>query len=490
MSKTSNLLLIPDMLQLIPKLSEVYLNSLELYNKYNSIYFKTFQENLKSKGIVNTVVGSNNDINSNKKLEEFYNSWLELMDREFDTELKSSNFKVILSNFTNSLIELHSLYKKLGYPVDYLDWLFHLYAQYLMSIFIDKPKEPKLAPFDIIYRKGPNRLLRYQHTNNNNYRTNEIEEINTKSLPTTSKTANASSLQPLLIIYAPINRFQIMDLNPKKSVIRRLLSDGLDIYLLDWGYPSMEVTKINQANDDNLSLDDYISYVDDAIQIIKNNTGLDKVRILGYCWGGLIALIYTALHNDSVKNLSLMATPVDFSKDNTILANWSKVIDIDKMMNEFGYMSGQLLDILFLMRNPPRYTFDKYLKLFKRIDDKEFVNTFFDVEGWLYNTPFIPGNLYSQIINDCYKNNLLIEPAKMKVNGKKIDIRNVSVPLLIIDAEKDDLISTDSSIAAADYVSSSKKEFLTNPGGHVALCISDTAFQRLWPSAAKWILSN
>ena len=488
MSKISNPQVILDMLQLIPRLSEVYLNLLELYNRYNSIYFKTFQENLKSKNIVITVVGSN----SNKKMEEFYNSWLELMDREFDTELKSSNFKIILSNFTNSLIELHSLCRKLGYPVDYLDWLFHLYTQYLVNIFIDKPKEFKLAPFDIIYRNGPTRLLHYLHTNNN-YTTNKIENTNTKSLPTTSKIANASSsLQPLLIIYAPINRFQIMDLNPQKSIVRNLLYNDLDVYLLDWGYPSMEITKADQAtdNNNNLSLDDYISYVDDAIQIIKNKTGLYRIPILGYCWGGLIALIYTALHNDSVKNLSLMATPVDFGKDNTILANWSKAIDIDKMMNEFGHMSGQLLDTLFLMRNPPRYTFDKYLKLFKRIDDKEFVNTFFDVEGWLYNTPSIPGSIYSQIINDCYKNNLLIQPAKMKVNGKKIDIRNVSVPLLIIDAEKDDLVSTDSSIAAVDYVSSSKKEFLTNPGGHVALCISNSALERLWPSAAKWILSN
>src|SRR5919106_6643803 len=488
MSKISNPQVILDMLQLIPRLSEVYLNLLELYNRYNSIYFKTFQENLKSKNIVITVVGSN----SNKKMEEFYNSWLELMDREFDTELKSSNFKITLSNFTNSLIELHSLCRKLGYPVDYLDWLFHLYTQYLVNIFIDKPKEFKLAPFDIIYRNGPTRLLHYLHTNNN-YTTNKIENTNTKSLPTTSKIANASSsLQPLLIIYAPINRFQIMDLNPQKSIVRNLLYNDLDVYLLDWGYPSMEITKADQAtdNNNNLSLDDYISYVDDAIQIIKNKTGLYRIPILGYCWGGLIALIYTALHNDSVKNLSLMATPVDFGKDNTILANWSKAIDIDKMMNEFGHMSGQLLDTLFLMRNPPRYTFDNYLKLFKRIDDKEFVNTFFDVEGWLYNTPSIPGSIYSQIINDCYKNNLLIQPAKMKVNGKKIDIRNVSVPLLIIDAEKDDLVSTDSSIAAVDYVSSIKKEFLTNLGGHVALCISNSALERLWPSAAKWILSN
>ena len=218
-----------------------------------------------------------------------------------------------------------------------------------------------------------------------------------------------------------------MDLNPQKSIVRNLLSNNLDVYLLDWGYPSIEVTKVDQHTDDNsnnnndydnnnLSLDDYISYVDDAIQIIKNKTGLDRIPILGYCWGGLIALIYTALHNDNIKNLSLMATRVDFGKDNTILANWSKAIDIDKMMNEFGHMSGQLLDTLFLMRNPPRYTFDKYLKLFKRIDDKKFAKTFFDVESWLYNTPSIPGNIYSQIINDCYKNNLLIQPARTAGN--------------------------------------------------------------------------
>jgi hypothetical protein len=58
--------------------------------------------------------------------------------------------------------------------------------------------------------------------------------------------------------------------------------------------------------------------------------------------------------------------PVDFSKDNTILANWSRVIDSDQIVDEFGHLDGQVLDIGFLMRNPPRYTFDKYLKLFKR----------------------------------------------------------------------------------------------------------------------------
>jgi poly(3-hydroxyalkanoate) synthetase len=62
--------------------------------------------------------------------------------------------------------------------------------------------------------------------------------------------------------------------------------------------------------------------------------------------------------------------------------------------------------------------------------------------------------------------------------------------LLIIDAEKDDLVATGSSMALRKYVSSTEVESFTNPGGHVALCISDIAHKRLWPKAAEWIFSK
>ena len=106
-----------------------------------------------------------------------------------------------------------------------------------------------------------------------------------------------------------------MDISQERSVVKRLLSEGLDVYLLDWGYPGWE--------DSSLSLTDYVNYVRDAIEDIKDKTGKNKVSILGYCWGGIIALIYSALNNQNVRNLILMAAPVDFSKDNTILANWA-----------------------------------------------------------------------------------------------------------------------------------------------------------------------
>jgi polyhydroxyalkanoate synthase len=269
-------------------------------------------------------------------------------------------------------------------------------------------------------------------------------------------------------------------------VIRNLLSNSLDVYLLDWGYPGLE--------DSGLTLAHYIHRIHDAVQAIKQQAGTEKVSILGYCWGGIFALIYAALNNSNVRNLAIMATPVDFNKDETVLGAWSETIDTNSMMDEFGQMDGQVLDMIFLMRNPPRYAFDKYLKFLERLHDKEFVSTFLDTESWLYDTPSVPGNLHRQIINDCYKHNLLASN-EMRLDdgrreGQKIDLRKVTAPLLTIVAERDDIVSLESALAVNYCLSSKDKATLKNPGGHVALCISNEAHQRLWPEVAKWILSK
>ena len=460
-------------LQFLPTSTEVFNIGIQLCNYYNSIYLRTFQQVLKSK---EAEAGDKSKLVED--IEAFYNAWLKIMDKEFDKELKSMSFTSLLSKYIDSIVDLHSLYKRTGFPMDYLDWLFSSYIQNMMSLAtLSALKESELSSHDIIYLKGKTRLLHYH----------DIGE---------KEGERKKNSKPLLIIYAPINRFHIMDLNPKRSVVRNLLSNGLDVYLLDLGYPTKE--------DDKLSLNDYVDYIKDAVQaILKKGEGegqrKEKISILGYCWGGILALIYTALeaantiqnhdHDNTVKSLTLMATPVDFSKENTILANWSRAVDIDKMIHEFGNMNGQILDLAFAMRNPPRYMFDKYFKLFKKLYDKEFVNTFIDVERWLYDTPPVPGNLHLQIINNCYKDNLLIAN-KMKINNNSIDLRNITVPLLVIDAEKDDLITTESALAVSDYVSSNEKDFLKSPGGHVALCISDNAHEKLWPKAANWILSK
>jgi polyhydroxyalkanoate synthase subunit PhaC len=463
------------MYQFMSILMNAYLDGLQLLNIYNLTYLRAFEKAVAEgrKDVLGEVTAIRSTDNKGtllpNKLESTYNTWLNNLDIELEAELKSEHFTSLLSRYTQSLLELRSFFRKIGYPIDYLDWMFDCYVKSRM-VFSVIPKESHLAPFDVIYRKGKARLLHYHKDDQENSSTIKKQK------------------QPLLIIYAPINTFHILDLNPRRSVIRNLLaSSGLDIYLLDWGYPDW--------SDNHLSLEDYLGYVADAVKVISEKTSADRISILGYCWGGIFALIHAALTPQEVRNLVLMAVPVDFSKDDTILASWSRTIDVDSMMDEFGHMDGQVLDLGFLMRNPPRYGFDKYLKLFQRSKDWDFIDTFIDVERWLYDTPPIPGVLHRQIINNCYRNNLLIsggmEVIDREGRKQKVDIqKNITMPVLSIVAQQDDLASPASSLAINDHISSKDTSVLENPGGHVALCISNSAHKKLWPEVAKWLLSR
>ena len=442
-------------LEIVPKAIQSYVIGLQLNSIYNSVYFRSFGE-ASNKGNSNGI--------TRRSAETTYDEWLTLCDRNLDNELKSSRFTSLLSQYVNLLVELRTTLRESGYPVYYYGWLFDSFVRNMM-VFGSIEKDFDLTPFDTISVRGKTRLLHYKSINKN------IE----------SKDRREARTHSILIIYAPINRFHIMDISQDRSVVKKLLSYGLDVYLLDWGYPGWE--------DSSLSLTDYVNYVKSAVDDIKNKTNTSKVSILGYCWGGIFALIYTALNNQNVRNLTLMAAPVDFSKDTTILANWSRVVDSEKIVDEFGHLDGQALDIGFLMRNPPRFTFDKYLNLFKRYNDKDFIDEFISVEKWLYDTPIIPGNLYRQLINDCYKYNLLISNT-MQVDGNTINLNKITTPLLTIIAKNDDLVSPESTLAVINYVSSKEKDSLAIAGGHVGLCVSKMAHEKLWPEAANWILSN
>lgn len=223
-------------MQSISKSTEAYNYGLQLYNYYSSVYLRTFQQALKmTKHLQDDWSSKLNDV------ESLYDTWLRLMDREFDKELKSPSFTSILSKYVHSIIDLHSVYKRTGVPVDYIDWAFNSYMQSIVSLVtFSILKESELSGHDTIYLKGKTRLLHYHSIIK--------EKDETRYKP------------PLLIVYAPINRFHIMDLNAKRSVVRNLLSNGLDVYLLDLGYPTKE--------DDNLSLEDYVHYVKDSVQSV------------------------------------------------------------------------------------------------------------------------------------------------------------------------------------------------------------------------------
>ena len=417
-----------------------------LYNKYYSIY---------ASGLVN-----NSQKDNNKSL---YENWISQMDKKLDEELRSENFLELLSNFLLSLSRVLKDSKYFG-----LDKLIEEMISFNLNKYILD---------NLIFIQNIDRRNKQNFSNSKIIgKINNIELIN--FIDENHKT---NDLKPVLLVYAQINRFNIMDLIPEKSVVKNLMSNGLDVYLLKWD----DLSDYNS----NSTFENYIEYIDEAMKLISSKTSIDKIPIIGYCWGGTLSLIYSSLFPKNVQSLTLIASPIDFSKDNSILAQWSKSLALDKIINELGHMNGTLLDITFILRNPPRLLFDKYFKLFQKIEDPKFVELFFAVERWLNNTPDIPGPFYKKFIKSLYKENSLVKGNLALFENDLVNLKKINFPVMTVTAVNDELVSFESTEAVSDYIESHVKKIQVT-GGHVGLCIGKNAHTKVWPEVAEWIKIN
>lgn len=284
---------------------------------------------------------------------------------------------------------------------------------------------------------------------------------------------------PLLIVYALVNRFYMLDLQPDRSMIRRLLEQGIDIYLIDWGYPSRA--------DKFLTLDDYINgYIDRAVEIIKKRSGVNKISLLGVCQGGTFSVMYAALHPDKVKNLIPVVAPIDFSTQAGLLHIWVKYFDVDKIVDTLGNVPGDFLNNIFLLLNPFRLIIDKYVTFLEHVDNVEFTKNFLRMEKWIFDSPDQTGEAFRQFLKDCYQKNLLIKN-EMRIDGKRIDLRKINMPVLNIVAELDHIVPADACKPLEEAVSSKDKKTLNFPTKHIGLFVSSKFQKEVWSKVGEWL---
>lgn len=282
----------------------------------------------------------------------------------------------------------------------------------------------------------------------------------------------------LLVIPHIINRPYILDLNDDVSVIREFIECGFSVYMLDWGYPTVEQRDV--------SFSDYVQYLDRAVDIICKERGIEAVLALGYCTGGIISLMYTSLYPDKVERLILMATPVDFSMwyDPRIL--WPKILNARGIVPLFGNFPGELAVLFgrslfmyslpFFSRSPQ---FNREFRTYESWRDALRTNR------WLIDTPMVPGSTYTQFIEDCYQRNLLINN-KMRIDSQIIDLRKIRSPILNILAEYDHLVPLSSGKALKDVYSGKSYEEIVFPSSHTGLSASSDAHLNLWPKVCEW----
>ena len=285
--------------------------------------------------------------------------------------------------------------------------------------------------------------------------------------------------RPLLIVYALINRETMLDLQPGRSVVKNLLQEGIDVYMIDWGYPARK--------DRYLTIDDHVNgYMDNIVNFILDKHNLDKIHLMGICMGGTFCVIYSALHPEKIKNLVTTVTPTNFDTEQGLLHIWMKDMDVDRIVNTYGNIPGDIMNMGFLLLNPARLMIDKYVGFIENMANKKFVENFVRMEKWIFDSPDVPGETFRQFIRDCYQKNLLIQ-SKMEVGGKRVDLKKITMPLLNYYGKYDHLVPPEACELLTSRVGSKDVEDIRLDTGHIGIYVSSKCQKEFAPRIARWL---
>ncbi len=284
---------------------------------------------------------------------------------------------------------------------------------------------------------------------------------------------------PLLINYALINKETMLDLQPGRSLIQKLLSAGIELYVVDWGYPTKK--------DQYLTIDDHVNwYLGNMVDFVCKRHYQPNLNLMGICMGGTFCVMYAALHPEKVKNLITTVTPTNFDTDQGLLHVWMKDVNVTSMMETFGNMPGDLMNLGFLMLNPARLMIDKYEGFMENLNNREFVENFMRMEKWIFDSPDVPGETFKQFVEDCYQNNLLIQN-KMQLDGKTIDLKKITMPVLNIYGELDHLVPPEAAEMLPEKVGSKDCENMCIKTGHIGIYVSSKSQKEFAPKIISWL---
>ncbi|HEY3476927.1 MAG TPA: class III poly(R)-hydroxyalkanoic acid synthase subunit PhaC [Anaerolineales bacterium] len=334
--------------------------------------------------------------------------------------------------------------------------------------WLNVPKVPRIArdvqvattSHDVVYEEDSLKLLRYRNEH------------------------SIDLAEPVLVCFALVNRPYVLDLQPDRSVVRQLLKRGFDVYLIDWGLPT--------AADRTLRLNDYVCVLlKNVADFVCEHSNSPKLNLLGYCMGGTMSAMYTSLYQEQVKNLILMAAPIDFSGEESLLNLWTReeYFDVDALVDAFGNCPGSLLQSSFQLMKPVQNYFEKYMGFAEKMDDDAYLENYFAMERWSNDNIPVAGETFREFVRHLYQQNELVK-GEFRLGDIPVTLENITCPLLTLVAEQDHLVPPSSTLAIKDYVSSKFVKHMSINAGHIGLAVSSKAHAQLWPDAAMWIADH
>lgn len=283
----------------------------------------------------------------------------------------------------------------------------------------------------------------------------------------------------------------IFDLLPERSLVKHLLDQGFHVYLIDWGEPGRQHA--------HLSLENYVvDWFSKAVTAVRLHAKKTEVSLVGYCMGGLLALLYTAYFKDTaIRNIAVLGSPIDFHVTTAIgrvmskmnrplnrLSKWARFSLLD-MSPDFFHMSGRALSASFNLTSPMS-GIKSTLDLLVNLADREYVAMHTTTAKWFNEMQDYPGAMVQSVLIHFGLNNLLAKDSLSFTSGA-VRFSAIESAIFAVAGLQDRIVPIEAVRRVLDVVSSTDKRLKIVPGGHAGLFAGAKAPETTWLYLAEWL---
>ena len=321
-----------------------------------------------------------------------------------------------------------------------------------------RPTEVGQTPKDLIWRRHRTELWRYRND-------------------------DVRYGPPVVIVHSLVSRSYVLDLYPGNSAIAFLLRSGLDVFLLDWG--------IADEADSGNTLETYVDEgIPDAVAAACEAAGSDEVTLFGYCFGGVLSLLSAARHPElPIRNLVLMATPVDFDGMEAITALVARGrLNPDEILEPTGNVPAKAVASVFKLLKPTA-EISQYATLWEKLPSDAFMQGYQAMGQWASDHVPFPGAAFRQTIEQLVRRNGLMH-GTVELGGERVDLGAITCPVLNIMAERDHIVPLAAAEPVVELVGSEQTDELRLNAGHVGLVAGSSAAKVTLPGIAGWIADH
>lgn len=276
--------------------------------------------------------------------------------------------------------------------------------------------------------------------------------------PTTETVAK----RPLLVVPPWINKFYILDLQPKNSLLKWLVAQGHSVFVVSWINPD---ESFRDTAFENYMQDGVIT----AVDVVEQITGENEINSIGYCIGGtLLASTLAYMKNkgdERVKSATFFTTMLDFSEPGElgVFIDDEQITSLENRMEKEGYLDGSSMAGAFNLMRANDLIWSFYINNYLLGNDPRP----FDLLYWNSDSTRMPAKMHSWYLRNMYLENNLCKPGALSIDGVPIDLSTIDIPVCFASTVEDHIAPWKSTYAGAQLFSGDVR-FILGGSGHIA----------------------